>query len=277
MIIIRLWGGIGNQLFEYAFGRYIENMLDIDVRYDSSSFGCSDTKRKLEISYVFPHIKIKNISFSRYNGLVNRVLRFIFQIKNTFVSERDFKVAVLSKFKGDLYLEGYWQNDVYANSIVEDELILNWETPLALQEFKNKIISSDRSVSIHVRRGDYFSSRNVNIYGVCDETYYINAIKKVESVFNDKIQIFVFSDDLNWVRQHVQLPEDAIFIPNYNDIPQFSYVNLMSLCKANIISNSSFSWWGTFLNRNIGKIVIAPERWTNTSPNTIALDSWIKL
>ena len=137
------------------------------------------------------------------------------------------------------------------------------------------IESCPQSASIHIRRGDYFSPKNVSVYGVCTEDYYHKAIGLIKNK-ELKVRFFVFTDDIEWVKEHIQLDDDMLIVPNY-DISQFAYIELMSLCKHHIISNSSFSWWGAVLNEQDDATVICPSKWTLTSDKTIALDKWMKL
>lgn len=276
MIIVRLWGGLGNQLFQYSFGQYIEEKRSEKVFYDVSSFGTSDQLRKLEIYSLIPDLLLKNVRFVQYTGIKNRLFRALFQCTNTYLSENTFDISSLEKTRGVVFLQGYWQNKMYAEFFPKRRVLDEWKTPQVLQRIENVIRSADISISLHVRRGDYFSPKNISVYGVCTEEYYKRAIAQVESMVEGNKQFFVFSDDILWVKNHVPLLESAIFIPNH-EISQFAYIYLMSLCKVNIISNSTFSWWGAYLNQHKNQLVIAPSRWTFTSNKTLVLDSWIKI
>lgn len=276
MIIVRLWGGLGNQLFQYSFGRYIEAQCGEKVAFDVSSFGKSDRLRKLEIYSIIPDFAIKNVSFAKYIGIKNRLLRFLFQCTNTYLSEKNFDISILDKAKGDIFLQGYWQHEKYARYFPIQKVLEGWKTPEILAKIENVIRLAEVSVSLHVRRGDYFSPQNVGIYGVCTERYYERAMNQVKTILGVNVQYFIFSDDISWVKEHISLPRSAIFIPNY-EIPQFAYIYLMSLCKVNIISNSTYSWWGAYLNQHKDKLVIAPMQWTFNTYKTITLDSWLKI
>lgn len=280
MVIVRLWGGIGNQLFQYSFGEFLREKYQVDVIYDIASFGKSDKLRKLELSVVVPDMPVTtDISFSKSVGVKNRLLRFIYGLKNRFVEEKYFSEEQLSKClsrRGDVYLQGYWQNAIYAGILRrKTSLFLSQEEPMVLRTIKAKIQESEGAIALHVRRGDYFSSKHINVYGVCDAHYYETAVDIMRERVPNAL-IFVFSDDLDWVRKSVNLPINTIYVPNYG-IPQYWYIHLMSLCRHNIISNSSFSWWGAFLNTNRNKIVISPSIWTLNSNKTIALDEWMRI
>lgn len=279
MVIIRIWGGIGNQLFQYAFGEYLRDKYRIVVEYDVGSFGNSDLLRKLELLILDPNIPINFSShFSKFVGVKNRIMRFLYTLRNNFVEENKFSEERLLKClnNGDVYLQGYWQNAVYANVLIKKQIYMSKnEYPKEVVVLFDKINKSQNAVALHVRRGDYFLPKNINVFGVCDTNYYKRAIDFIHSK-EGTISIFVFSDDLDWVRENVELPVSAIFVPNY-DIPQYWYIYMMSLCKHNVISNSSFSWWGAFLNMNANKIVVSPSKWTLNSDKTIALSEWVRL
>lgn len=276
MVIIRLWGGIGNQLFQYSFGCYLKKKLGLEVFYDTASFGSSDRLRQLEISSILPNIEFKDLLFTKHTGLLNRILRLFFQCKNTFLSESDFTISKLAEAHGNVFLQGYWQEDLYAKEFPIEVVLESWKTPWPLDGILKSILSEDIPIALHVRRGDYFSSNNIGVYGVCTEKYYQHAIDYVETKVQGKKKYFVFSDDISWVRSHLALPENVVIVPNY-EVAQFSYIYLMSLCRINIISNSTFSWWGAYLNQHIDKKIIAPSRWIFTSEKTLVLDNWIKI
>lgn len=276
MVIIRLWGGIGNQLFQYSFGCYLKEKIGIEVAFDTASFGTSDQLRKLEITSIVSDIRLKDVCFTKYKGLLNRILRIGFQCKNTYLLESNFNIDKLAKMPGNIFLQGYWQEEMYAKSFPTKIVLDSWKSPKSLDNILKSILSTENSIALHIRRGDYFSPKNIGIYGVCTEKYYQCAIDHVEAKIQGNKQYFVFSDDVLWVREHITLPENTIIVPNY-PIPQFSYIYLMSLCRINIISNSSFSWWGAYLNQYKDKLVITPSRWFLTSNKTLALNDWLKI
>ena len=282
MIIIKIWGGIGNQLFQYVFGQYLHHKYNIEVRYDNNSFISTDTLRNSELAALKTPVRLDNrCVFSRYRGIKNRVLRYSFQLcpKYHFINELDGK-SLPSCFKDKhlYFFQGYWQDHHYYDwlkkHVPQFEVDLA-EWPKELQTYKEPIATCNNSVSIHIRRGDYFTPKNIGNYGVCDVQYFTSAIGYMKEKVG-KCSFFVFSDDIQWVKNNIALPENSVIIENYN-VPQFAYIYLMSLCKHHIISNSSFSWWGAVLNEQPDAVVIAPKHWTLNSDKTIALDKWQKL
>lgn len=279
MFIVRLWGGVGNQLFQYAFGEFLRTNYKLDVCYDIGSFGTTDKLREFELQLIAPDLLIcDNIYFSKFRGFINRVLRSLYSIRNKFITEKDFSLEKISLINPQkkVYLQGYWQKEIYAKSLIDNGLYFpKKEIPKELEEVELRIKSSENSVALHVRRGDYFHPKNIDTWGVCDVCYYERALSYLQSV-KGNCKIFVFSDDLEWVRNNIQITNDAFFVPNYN-VSQYWYIYLMSLCGNNIISNSSFSWWGAYLNNKNDKIVISPSKWNLKTNKTLALDNWVKV
>lgn len=280
MIIVKVWGGIGNQLFQYVFGQYLSYRFNQEVYYDDNSFISTDKLRKPELYAVDAEMKYNNsCSFSKTRGVKNRILRLMFQMhpKHHFIAEGS---TIPQNFKADhvYFFQGYWQDIKFYEWLqanVPSFIIRSQKWPIELAEIRNQIESSEDSVSIHVRRGDYFKPENVKAYGVCDAAYFEKGLELMaEKVSSAKL--FVFSDDLQWVKDNLQMPEDAVHVPNYN-VSQFSYIELMSLCKHHIISNSSFSWWGAVLNNHEKAVVITPEKWRLDKVVDMALESWVKL
>ncbi|MDR1023606.1 MAG: alpha-1,2-fucosyltransferase [Prevotellaceae bacterium] len=283
MITVRVWGGIGNQLFQYAFGEYLRLKTGQDVRYDILSFGHSDQLRTFELTILNPDIPLATkIKFSKYTKYKNRFYRLLFQLnfKNKFITESNFQVEDVLHFKNNTcyYFQGYWQSHIFPDELRKINKSCFKPLQRLPQELKiidDEIEQSHNSVAIHVRRGDYFLPKNVNIFGVCNVGYYQQAIELLTRKYRD-VRLFIFSDDLSWVKDNIALPPNAVFIPNF-DVNPYWYIFLMSQCKHNVISNSSFSWWGAYLNVNKNKIVMCPKKWTSVSDKTIALLSWIQI
>jgi hypothetical protein len=186
----------------------------------------------------------------------------------------------ITKLCRDLYLDGYWQNSKYFDK--NRECILN-SFNLKRGHQKNKVlkkylcqISESESVALHVRRGDYLLNKNQEHHGACDLDYYKKAILHMQGMTKNDCMFFIFSDDITWCRENFHFLNNKLFIVD-TDKPVYD-LELMKNCKHNIISNSTFSWWGAWLNNFDRKIVIAPKVWWASYPGeTIALDDWIKI
>jgi len=284
MIVIRVWGGIGNQLFQYSFGEYLRLKTQQEVVYDIASFGRTDKYRKLELDIINPDIPtIENIKFSHYTGLNSRILRSFFCLNhgNKFVEESHFAETLLSNINPSMiiYLQGYWQKDLYPNKVLEYNpncFIPYLEKPIEIQTIEDEIKTNIPTIALHIRRGDYYNSKNIKSLAVCTPDYYYKALNFLYEKNNNYCRTIIFSDELEWVKDNINLPQDVFFVPNYN-INSFWYIYLMSCCSHNIIANSSFSWWGAYLNKNKDKIVIAPQKWIINSNKEMALPEWIKI
>lgn len=280
MIIVKIWGGIGNQLFQYVFGQYLRFRYDQEVWYDDNSYQTTDKLRKRELDALDADIHYDNsCKFSKYRGVKNRLLRYTFQLlpKNHYICEGD-KLPETFKKEHVYFFQGYWQAIEYYNWLknhISGFEIKSKVIPTELLPLFNEIKAENNSLSVHVRRGDYFIPKNIKTYGVCDAAYFKKSLAELKST-HQNLKTYIFTDDLDWVKSNLHLDESVTLIPNY-PISQFVYIELMSLCKHHIISNSSFSWWGAVLNEQPNAIVVAPSKWTLTSEKTIALNKWKKI
>ena len=163
--------------------------------------------------------------------------------------------------------------------------ILNDLKIISHQSDKNKTISSkianNTSVSLHIRRGDYISNSAYNsTHGTCSLAYYTNAVNFLVNKIGRNFKVFAFSDDPEWVSSNLKLPVDICFVKNNSSEYNYEDLRLMSECDHNIIANSSFSWWGAWLNTNHNKIVITPSKWyadKSTKNDDITPSNWIKI
>ena len=259
--IIKIKGGLGNQMFQYAHGRSLE-FSGKKVVFDVSFF--EDNKNDIARDF-----KLDNFNIATKAEFINK--------KNIFL---DFFIKLERRF--GLNIEEFFQNEKYIKDIEE---IIRKEFTLK-NNFGNKagerfrlIENSENSVSLHIRRGDYVSDKKTKDYhGICDLEYYKKAVDYLKKKLGE-IKIFVFSDDIDWVKENLQV-EDLYFVSN-DEIKDYEELILMSKCHHNIIANSTFSWWGAWLNENKDKIVIAPKKWFNNEQandkNDIVPKNWIKL
>lgn len=182
--------------------------------------------------------------------------------------------------QGDTYLDGYWQTEKYFKDIRETIV-----SDFSLKNAKglNKALLADLansdSVSLHVRRGDYVSDKGTNqFHGVCGLPYYLEAITYLKEKVS-KPTLYIFSDDIPWVKENLKTDLPINYVSN-GQIKDYAELTLMSKCKHNIIANSSFSWWGAWLNESLGKIVIAPRKWfANKSANSPDMipETWVRI
>ncbi len=183
--------------------------------------------------------------------------------------------------QGEIYLDGYWQSEKYfaeIEGIIRRELIIQ---PAAVSKCSVAAsLQGSQSVSLHVRRGDYVHNPIVrNVHPVCSATYYDQAVKYIaERVSNP--HFFIFSDDIAWCRENLNFSYPVNFVTHQYPVENYLDMYLMSKCCHHIIANSSYSWWGAWLNSNPDKIVVAPHQWFSDprlSSADIVPAGWVKL
>ena len=295
MIIVQLTGGLGNQLFQYAMGRAISLQSCEKLYLDITSYSWDKLRTYALTPFsISAEIALKSDVEALKQMkpfLIDRILaklkgEKIPYYKLPFIKEQSFACDFnfTSFRKKNIYIEGYWQSEHYFKSIrshlVNELCISRTNFSLQGQKYKVQIEKDSYSVSIHVRRGDYVSnSLTTDFHGLCDISYYQDAIKKI-SMDVPNPTFYIFSDDKDYVKEIFHTLNDVVFIEY---VPfDFEELLLMSYCKHNIIANSSFSWWGAWLNMNKYKIVIAPNRWfankeMNDTNRYLIPENWFKL
>lgn len=267
MIIVRILGGLGNQMFQYAYAKALETR-GFKVQLDLSGF----KNYKLHGGYQLDkyNINLRNakdstIFFSKINPFRT-------------VKEKNllFNNALIS-LNGNEYIKGYFQTEKYfseiRNTLLEEYSFLGILSNTT-KKYKKNILQAEKSCSIHIRRGDYISNiKSNNVHGTCSIEYYNSAIQLIKKKYKE-VAFFIFSDDISWAKKNILLKNG-----NYIDHQCLPHEDLylMSLCTHNIIANSSFSWWGAWLNKNDTKTVIAPKQWFVKKENEITCENWVKL
>jgi hypothetical protein len=293
MIISRLIGGLGNQMFQYAFGRSLSLELKTELRLDLSCF--KDYKlhngfvlgKAFNLPIVVANVEdMKSVLKWQNSRIVRSLLRMncLSALRNeSYILEKSFTFhPYIFNQNSNYYLHGYWQSEKYFVKYAEQI-----KTDFTFQEFSDSInrsiknhINNSMSISIHVRRGDYISDFNANkIHGVVPVNFYISAMEYISSRV-DSPEFFIFSDDIDWVkREFKNLNYKFHYILNNQEQRSFFDMALMSYCKHNIIANSSFSWWGAWLNNNSTKMVICPKGWFAADIDTFDLipQNWVVL
>ena len=278
MKIVNIIGGVGNQMFQYAFAVVLkEKYPDEEVLVDPHLFRFPFVKKYkrnnfyhngYEVSKVFPNAilpiasgrEMAKVTYYLPNYVLNRVLRRIlpkrkyeYKQKNDYV----FYPEVFS-MKTDCYFEGYWQHYKYFEGM-QDFLRNTFQFPMANGEnFEAaKVMRTVPSIGVHVRRGDYVGNKGFG--DVCDLEYYQKAIQQISVI--DETHFFVFSNDIAWCEEHLRPLMKNVTYVDWNKGKEGVWdMFLMSQCEQLIIANSSFSWWGAYLNRRAKKI-IAPKLW----------------
>lgn len=294
-IIVNVRGGLGNQMFQYAFAYGVSKKINQPFELDISDFDTYWHPYKPNTYwnlYQLDAFKMEARLTShktkpKKRNLVNRTVKILKIIKRKFLTKNYYQEPHyhfdknVFTVKNNTYFMGYWQSEDYFKEYRE-ELLKEFALKAPLQEksqqYKKDILSNN-AVSLHIRRGDYLTGVGSNFYNIYDLGYYQKAVKHITQHIPE-VCFYIFSDDLAWVKDNLAFIKNKIFIESDKNIPDYEEMYLMSLCKHNIIANSSFSWWGAWLNQNNEKIVIAPQKWCNDSlHDTINLipNDWIKL
>lgn len=266
MIIIEMVGYLGNQMFHYALYLKLKSMGK-EVCFDLSWYEkrkCQEMRIDRFFDVELPSATEKDIARLADNKMdvFSRVRRKLIGRKGHVYTDI-IECAQPQIFEmDDVYLRGYWQSEKYFTGI-EEEVRKTFRIKENLTSYQKGIltrIQETESVSVHVRRVDYLDPKG-KYAGICTEEYYEKAMKQFAE--NEKIHFFVFSDDYEYVKRRYQGDNVTVVKPEKEQPYCNMDMHLMSQCKHNIIANSSFSWWGTWLNENKRKIVVAPPRWQN--------------
>lgn len=275
-ITVQVCGGLGNQMFQYAFGRALALQYDTMFLLDLAWFEniTDGTERKFALE-SFPRLKGKHASWGVCPDAHRKIVAYRpFWYKITerlglktrrYIREKAPMQFQRVYFPLPAYFEGYWQVEeyfsAYASQIREDFIFPPLPAPaLAVAE---DIRRYKNSVSLHVRRGDYADNLDVQaVHGLCPQVYYQKSIMHLKKIVQDldSVKIYIFSDDPSWVRAKFDtcgLPSHIVDLHSEDDA--FHDMHLMSLCTHHIIANSSFSWWGAWLGEQ--GMVIAPQQW----------------
>lgn len=275
-IIIKLKGGLGNQIFQFAtaFSHALENDCELIIDISHLNY---DSLREYELDKL--NLKFKILK----NSMQRKFFIFLISLLNFrkplfFTEKEDFNFYQLPYTdKSILILDGYFQNVKYFERNKQKLInIFNIDYPKDLNLIK---IKNSNSVALHIRRGDYISNQITNnIHGSCSIEYYNSAIKK----FNDKsYTFFIFSDDIRWAKDNIKITNEHYFVSD-TFLSDFQEFILMKNCKHFIISNSTFSWWAAWLSNTPEKTVVCPKNWfkdptLNKLSKKIIIKNWIKI
>jgi len=288
IVIIEIWEGLGNQLFQYAYGRMLKEKgvdvrLDLGKTYDQYMDQYkNNTPRQIGIQNF--NVSLPGIDVEKYgkydyikrNGIRNRI---VFHLARHGLWRYKFYEEPLSQpvhkmphLKGNYYVKAWFQSEQYIRSI--RGILLKEFTPKKRIQISKKLrqaLGYNETVSLHVRRGDYITTGKV-----LPKTYYRKAVRLMGKQYKDPL-FLVFSEDLDWVKRNLDIGECCLYVNENRTMQDYEELLIMSKCSSNIISNSTFSWWGAWLNRNPEKTVVAPQyQWSPKQVNMIPND-WITL
>lgn len=276
-VTVQLVGGLGNQLFQYALGLSLSLKLGQALDLDIAPF----KNYKLH-HYALDHFNIsaKKTNLNKLNIFLSRLFKLRFITELSF----EYQPEILKlKTRKNIYLKGYWQSEKYFSDIrpvLIKELTL--KSSLNTQDLGiiTKIKEAAVSVSLHVRRSDYFNNKEtLSIHGICSLDYYEKAIALLEKKY-DSLILFIFSDDIAWAKENIKTKFPTVFVDHNTAERNYADLYLISQCQHHIIANSSFSWWGAWLSDFPQKTVIAPRDWfQDRTRNTADLipANWIRI
>lgn len=276
MIVLKLKGGLGNQMFQYSFGLNLAKLLSKKLYLDLSYYQkfTLDTKRNFELD----NYPIEIDGHINQGGVIQWVNNKLFASK---IDERNYDKSCLLdlKVKNKIYVDGYWQGEQYFSGVDNQirQIFNDFNSSNVSYLHWRSLIESGHSTSLHVRRGDYIHSvKAAMVHSVCGLDFFDNAIKLMREN-NKETNFFIFTDDVMWVRENFDT--NIFHVVSSNKINHFEELSLMSRCTNNIISNSTFSWWGAWLNLNASKFVICPSRWFKDDRDLQRLipSTWLKI
>lgn len=297
MIVIKIMGGLGNQLFQYAYGKALEKgggysvFLDAETFFRYEAYRDGITQRDFQINELkttLPILDMEHHSWRKYfypyarnfkeylrTGILSflsrrlKIPRKIYSLEQIYLYQKKY-----TKYQGECYISGYFQSPGYFSSIREillEEFQLKQESSLAYLKIKMQIDRKD-SIAIHVRRGDYVDT-GVNL----PWEYYRKAIGYMEEKLTGPVY-YIFSDEISWVKEKLGTGVNIVYVNEDGNMTDCEELSLMSKCRHFIISNSSFSWWGAWLGTYQEKIVVVPAHWTRGNEiRDVILQEWIKI
>lgn len=302
MKIVNIIGGLGNQMFQYAFAialkkKYPDEKVYIDTQNYRNAFvktfrGNNFYHNGFEIDRIFPNAKlpiasardIAKVSYYIPNYIISKIARKILPKRKRELIQRYFNAYIyLPEALEDgrySYFDGYWMSPEYIEDS-RNEILSTFEFP-PFQTEENirfaEMLVSDNSVSLHIRRGDYVNAANFK--DICTLDYYRSAVREARRHI-EKPVFFIFSNDQEWCMENLKDvfgDADLHFVGNNKGSESYRDMQLMSLARCNILANSSFSWWGAFLNNRKDNIVFVPNHWTNNLDDSkIDVNDWIKI
>ncbi|MES2425913.1 MAG: alpha-1,2-fucosyltransferase [Bacteroidota bacterium] len=286
MIIVKLQGGLGNQMFQYAAGKSLAVKHNVPLFLDHSYLERNNRSFNGFTARTYG-LDIFNISGNRLSAQV---------IDQYFDSGSDSAVYAYTELpvsydarfrtlKPAVHIRGNWQSPKYfkaVSDLLKNEFSFKESDLIEKNDLLVNQILNCNSVAIHVRRSDYITPPGISkIYHTCTVEYYQKAISAILDRFAD-IDFFVFSDDIKWAEGNLKTERASIHFIHRNLDADWLDMYLMSICKHNIIANSTFSWWAAWLNANVNKNIIAPSKWFEIVPpgfniNYLYPKEWVKI
>lgn len=280
---VKIKGGLGNQMFQYAFIKALSLKHNCKALIDMTFYETDINNLNEKITRHSYQLDNFNISLNKITPDEIKKYHFNIPLINRIYEVwrcggKYDKCLTKERIGNKMYI-GYFQSEKYFKDYRE-EILKDFTLKTELTEDNKKMlerITGTNSVSLHIRRGDYVNLSN--IYGVCTLEYYKKAIEYISSKVSEP-HFYLFSDDIAWVKENFKINYPCTIVDINTEENGYYDLELMKNCKHNIIANSSFSWWGAWLNDNTNKIVISPQKWVATTKinaqDTIC-ENWIRL
>ena len=291
MIIVKLKGGLGNQLFQYAVGRHLAEIHKTVLKIDISFFETYELHTysiwpfNIQENFASPE-EIAALTVRR-KGIPGRVIRRILRkppkLAPTYIREKKlfhFDPDILNLPDG-IYLDGSWQSEKYFTDIagiIRREFVVKSPQAEKDRELADQMASCE-SVCLHIRRGSYLLPPYNSVHGTCSVDYYFRCVESLTQTIKHP-HFFIFSDEPEWAHNNLRISYPTTLVDHNGADKDYEDLRLMSQCKHHIIANSTFSWWGAWLNQHPNKIVLAPKRWFKSDdydPKDLIPDRWIKI
>lgn len=286
LVIVRIGEGIGNQMFQYAYARALKEKgvnvkLDLDKTFDKffKQYKNHDLRQNSIQNF---NITLEDIDVERYgkynyikcdnfrNKIIYNLAKYGMWKYKLYDEDDKFHIKKAEFLNENYYMRCWLQNEKYFKQI--RSILLKELRPkkkIHISKILLQAVDDHESVSLHIRRGDY-----VRIHNNLNIDYYSRAVELIKRKYNNP-KFIIFSEDLDWVKTNLKIEDECIYVNEDKKLQDYEELLIMSRCKANIISNSTFSWWGAWLNSNVEKIVIAPKHgWFPKQKNIIPQD-WI--
>ncbi|MBK8038267.1 MAG: alpha-1,2-fucosyltransferase [Verrucomicrobiaceae bacterium] len=294
-VLVKLSGGMGNQMFQYAAARQLALLNDASVVLDLTGFETYKLHRFSLQHFALNAPVAQKWEVRAAEGKHSVLSKLAFWRKltagmpdagTTFQKVQQqglgYDASLLEK-RGHLHLDGYWQSPRYFDGIsgLIREAFQIVTPPSAENAEMARRIADCHSVSLHVRRADYVNNpKTLGVHGACSAAYYDAAVAVISERVSD-LRFFIFSDDIPWARENLAFPGEKVFV-DFNDASRnYEDLRLMSLCQHHITANSTFSWWGAWLGKPEG-ITLTPARWFNDESKGPPVDDlvptgWIRI
>ncbi len=301
MKIVNIRGGLGNQMFQYAFAialkaKYPQEVIYIDTQLYSFPLvktfrGNNFYHNGYEVEKIFSNAKlpiaswreVARVSYYIPNYIMNRFARKILPKRSAEYIQPSYDAYIYDPLaletSNKSYFEGYWFSPHFYDSCKQIILEVFQFRPFNTEENVKlgKKLALDNSVTIHIRRGDFL---NIPIFkDICTLDYYIKAIEESKKHISNPV-FYIFSNDQSWCKDNLKEmlgSNSVIYVDNNKGNESYRDMQLMSMARCNILANSSFSWWGAYLNQREDQIVFAPKNWVNMPCDDACPDEWIKV